>query len=258
MKSFVVFSILEQSFGVDIESVKRILPAQPLTKIPEEGEHIEGMFQYEEKVIKVVSFRRVIGLNSYTQQLEAMFPMHKNQHKEWIDTLVCSVEENIPFSKTTDPHTCQLGQWIDSFHPENEEIVRLMKELSFHHQRLHHCAIDILAVREESKEQAQTLIKEDVRDIYTQTLSYLDKIQEKSEEIAVDLQRCLILRDKDEQLFGVNIDLVEDIVHIEEDLLHKVSKHQSMGEFMNVDAILEHNGKLVTIVKDISVEKTAS
>jgi len=258
MKSFVVFSILNQNFGVNIESVKRILPAQPLTKMPDEGEHIEGMFQYEEEVLRVVSFRRIIGLNSYTKQLQEMFPKLKNQHKEWFDTLVQSVDDNIPFCKTTDPHTCDLGKWISSFHPDNTEVVKIMKELDYNHQLLHHSATDVLEKREHSKEEAQTWIEENIRSVYEHTISYLDKIKGKSEEVAVDLQRCLILTGADDKSFGVNIDSVEDIVHIEEDALHKANEKQSIGDFMNVEAILEHNGKLVTIVKDISIDKIAS
>ena len=61
MRSFVVFSCLNQLFGIDIECIKRILGAENLTEIPDEEDHIEGMFQYEDEVLKVVSFRKLIG-----------------------------------------------------------------------------------------------------------------------------------------------------------------------------------------------------
>jgi len=255
MKSFVVFSVLEQDFGIDIECVKRILPAQPLTKMPDEGEHIEGMFQYEDEVLKVVSFRRLIDEKSYSEQLSEMFPELKNQHKVWLEALISSVENGVPFTKTTNPHACHLGKWIDSFHPDNEEVTEIMKELSFHHQRLHNSAVDVLEKRDSCADEAHQWIEDNVQDIYKNTLSYLEKIADKSDEVAIDLQQCLIVHGLDGNAFGVNIDSVEDIVHIEEDILHKVTATQSMGEFMNVDSILEHNGKLVTIIKDITVNK---
>jgi len=254
MKSFVVFSILDQLFGVDIESVKRILPSQPLTKIPDEAAHIEGMFKYEDAVIRVVSFRSLIGLASYPEQLRMLFPDLKDQHKAWLDALIESVDEGVPFSKTTDPHACHLGKWIDSFHPDNAEVAEIKKELSFHHQRLHHSAVDVLALRETCVEEANQWIKDNVQDIYKNTLSYLGQIEVKSEEVAVDLQRCIILRGQKNDSFAINIDDVEDIVHVEEDTLHNVSQVQSMGKFMNVDAILDYKGKLVTIVKDINID----
>jgi len=255
MKSFVVFSILNQYFGIDIESVKRILPSQPLTKMPEEGDHVEGMFQYEDTVLKVLSFRRLIGMLSYPEQLRTLFPDLKNQHKAWLDALIHSVEEGIPFTKTTDPHACHLGKWIDSFHPDDKEVTEIMKELSFHHQRLHHSAVDVLELRETCKDEAHNWIEDNVQDIYKHTLSYLSQIEDKSEAVAVDLQRCLILNGHDDIAFGLNIDAVEDIVHVEEDALHIVSEIQTMGDYMKVEAILDYKNKLVTIVKDIRIEK---
>lgn len=255
MKSFVVFSVLDQDFAIDIECVQRILPAQPLTKMPEEGEHIDGMFQYEDEILKVVSFRHLIGEKSYAQELRELFPDLKNQHKDWLDALIQSVEEGTPFVKTTDPHACHLGKWIDSFHPENIEITEIMKDLSFHHQRLHNSAIDVLEKRETCADDAHQWIEDNVHDIYKNTLSYLGQIADKSDEVAVDLQRCLIVNGVEENTFGVNIDSVEDIVHVEESSLHKASELQSIGEFMSIDSILEHDGKLVTIIKDITISK---
>jgi len=254
MKSFVVFSILEQFFGVDIESVKRILPSQPLTKMPDEGDHIEGMFQYEDAVLRVVNFRNLIGIQSFSEELRTLFPELKAQHKEWLDALSYSVEKGVPFSKTTDPHACHLGKWIDSFHPDNEDVIAIMKELNYHHQRLHHSAVDVLSMSEASAEKAQQLIEKNVQEIYKQTHSCITQIEEKSEELAVDLQRCLILNGENGIPFGINIDAVEDIVHVEEDALHRAKEVQNIGEYMNVDSILDYKGKLVTILKDIKVD----
>lgn len=251
MRSFVVFSILGQSYGIDIDRVKRILPAQLLTKVADEEEHVEGILQYENSIIKVLSFRRIIGSKSYVEQLQELFPDLKTQHKAWIDELIKSVEEGTPFTKTVDPHACNLGKWIDSFHPDDEDVTQVMKKLNFHHQQLHKSAVDVLEKRESSAEEAHKWIEDNVQEIYKNTISYLEKISQKAEQVAAGLQRCLILSNDDDKLFGVNIDSVEDIVHIEEKLLHNVNGTQEIGKFMSVEAILEKDGKLITIVKDI-------
>ena len=255
MKSFVIFSVLGQNYGVDIESVKRILPAQELTEIPDEGSHIEGMFQYEENVLKVLSFRKAIGKSSYEEKLKEMFPEIEAQHKAWFEALSQSIETGEPFSKTTDPHACYLGKWIDSFHPDDEEILVLMKKLNHHHQNLHASAVNVLEKRAVSLDEAKKLIAEDISDIYNNTLLYLGKISDLSHKVAAELQRCLIIEDRDGSFFGLNIDSVEDIVHIEENSLHEVQEQQHMGDFMNVAAILSYNKQLVTIIKDITLEQ---
>jgi len=255
MKSFVIFSISDEYFGINIENVKRILPAQTLTKIANTQDHIQGMFEYEDKILKVISFRKIIGEPSYVQELKSLFPTLQCQHKEWLDCLVESVEKGTAFEKTTDPHACHLGKWIDSFHPENTEVVGLMKELTFFHQRLHYSAVDVLELAENSQEEALGWIHDNVKEIYGNTISYLSKVEDKSEEVAVDLQRCLVINNEDGSLIGVNIDAVEDIIHVEDSALHSASEAKNMGDYMKVEGVLDFKDSLVTIVKEIKVEK---
>ncbi len=255
MRSYVIFSVLGQLYGVDIECVKRILPSQFLTAMPDEDEHIEGMFQYEDEIIKVLSFRKVIGERSYEEELLDFFPSLKDQHKEWIEALENSVNTGVPFVQTVDPHACELGRWIDSFHPDDEGLVSVMKTLDFHHQHLHRSAIDILVHCKEDPESTKKLVEEKVHDSYSKTVQNLESVTKMSDKVAASLQRCLILIGKDGKAFGVNIDAVDDIVHVEENDLHEVDQNQSIGEFMDIAAILEHNKRLITIVKDISINK---
>jgi len=258
MKSFVIFQVMDQLFGIDIEHVKRILPSQRLTAMPDEGRHIEGMFQYENEVIKVLSFRKIIDKISYVEQLKEMFPVLIEQHREWISALEESIESGVKFSKTTDPHACQLGKWINSFHPDDQDVINAMKHLDFHHQRLHRSAVDILDACKEDKLKARQLMDEVKENICSKTVKYITEVSNMSKKVASTMQSCLILIDKDKGSFGVNIDKVEDILHIEEDELRTVKDTQQMGAFMDVSAILEHNGKLITIVKDISINQRSA
>jgi len=258
MKSFVIFEVMDQLFGIDIENVKRILPSPTLTAMPDEGPHIEGMFQYEDEVIKVLSFRKIIDKISYEEQLKGMFPELIAQHKAWIAALIESVDNGTEFSKTTDPHACGLGKWIDSFHPENKKVVNVMKHLDSHHQRLHRSAIDVLEERDVNVQKAKQFLEETIEDTYKQTVKYITDISVMSKDLASEMQRCLILIDKDNSSFGVNIDTVKDIVHIDEKKLNEVQGVQHMGDFINVASILEHDGKLITIVKDITIRKRSA
>jgi len=253
MRSFFIFSILNQSYGIDIEQVQRILPAQVLTVVPDEDAHIEGMFQYEDEIIKVLSFRNITGLTQYSAELQDMFTDLKQQHTQWLESLISAVEENTKFTKTTDSHMCHLGKWLDSFQPETREMKSLVKNLNYHHKNLHKSAVEVLEMKEQDKTQAREWIDSNVKDMYKNTLSYLGEIAEKSEEVAVSFQRCLILIDADNNLFGVNVDGVENIIHIEDEKLHKPKEVQDIGKYMGLEAILEHEGKLITIVKDIHI-----
>ena len=255
MRSYVIFNVLSRAYGIDIECVKRILPAQSLTAMPDEDTHVEGMFKYEDQIIKVLSFRKLIGERSYEEELLDLFPKFKEEHKAWMDSLDESVASARPFSKPTDPHTCALGKWIGSFHPDDKDVVEAMKKLDFYNQNLHRSAIDALEQCTKGQEHTNKLMDDTVRSHYASTLEQLAKVSKMSKKVAESLQRCLVLVDNDGKLFGINIDAVEDIVHVDEDDLHAVNETQTMGDFMNVASILEHNKKLITIVKDIRMNR---
>ena len=148
MRTFVLFTTASQLYGIDIEAVKRILPVQNLTDIPDEPEHIEGMFQYEDEVLKVLSFRKMIGQKP-----------------------------------------------IQSKQVENQRC--------------------LILTNEETSSETETKVMS----------------------------------------FGVNIDKVEDIIHVPDESLHLSENRQDLGEYMSIEAILEYENKLVTIVKDISLNK---
>jgi len=255
MRSFVVFTILEQLYGIDINEVNRILSAQVVTTVPNEPEYVEGVFKYENNVIKILSFRRLLGLDSYTQQLKLLFPKLKQQHVAWLDALKESVREGTPFTQTTDHNACHLGQWINQFSTDDREITMMMKQLSKHHENLHSSAIEVLKIRETSQEDARKWIQENVEELYKDTLSYLSKVEEKAEEVAIYMQRCLILNGENGNIFGVNIDEIKDIIHIDDNKIHKSEEPQGIGEHMLIEGILEYEGKLVTLIKDISLDK---
>jgi len=258
MRSFVIFSVLNCNYGIDIESVKRILPAQELTDVPDVPSHILGMFQYEDNVLKTLGFRKAIGEDGYEEELNRLFPKLKAEQKAWLEALKHSIDTGSSFTKNSDPHKCQLGQWIDSFHPDNVEVLSLMKKLSHYNQSLHAVAMEALQKRTSSIEEAQELMNVNVNDLYNKTMEYLQKVSALSSKVAAELQRCLIIEDKDGNAFGINIDAVDDIVHIDETELHEVKEEQHLGDFMNVAAILMQENKLVTIIKDITLEKRSA
>jgi len=139
MRSFVIFKDSNQYFGIDIENVKRILLFPELTDNPDEDEHIIGIFQYEDEILKVMSFAKII----------------------------------------------------------ESDTANFIKET----------------------------------------------------------QRCLILTDEDDKCFGLSVELIEDIIHVKEDSLHIASEDTGMGSFIKIEAILDDDGKLITIVKDITISK---
>lgn len=75
MVDLIVFSVDNNRYAINIENVQRIIQAVELTPIPNSNELIDGMMPYENSVIKVLNFRKLIGL-----------PPHEDETKEIEDS----------------------------------------------------------------------------------------------------------------------------------------------------------------------------
>ena len=71
MIDLIVFSIGNNRYALNIENIQRIIQRSELTDIPNAHKLIDGMMSYENKVIKVLNFRRLIGLFSDGEALLA-------------------------------------------------------------------------------------------------------------------------------------------------------------------------------------------
>ena len=68
MIDLIVFSVDNNRYALSIDNVKRIIQAVELTEIPSAHELIDGMMSYEEKVVKVLNFRKLIGLEPHEDE----------------------------------------------------------------------------------------------------------------------------------------------------------------------------------------------
>ncbi|WP_294965212.1 chemotaxis protein CheW [Sulfurimonas sp.] len=62
MMDLIVFNVGSSRYALNIENIQRIIQIVELTEIPSAHELIDGMISYENSVVKVLNFRKVIGL----------------------------------------------------------------------------------------------------------------------------------------------------------------------------------------------------
>ena len=62
MTSLIIFNVGSNNYAINIDNVQRIIHAKELTPIPNSHKYIDGMMSYEDSVIKVLNFRKLIGL----------------------------------------------------------------------------------------------------------------------------------------------------------------------------------------------------
>jgi purine-binding chemotaxis protein CheW len=88
----VTFRLGEDSFAADIFAVERVLRHQPPTVVPNMPPWIEGVLEYQHRIIPVVSLRRRFGLPDAAPRPESRILVLSSEG-EWIGVVVDSVQE---------------------------------------------------------------------------------------------------------------------------------------------------------------------
>lgn len=254
MTDLIVFSVGENKYALNIENVQRIIQACPLTNIPNAHEYIDGMMSHEEKVIKVMSFRKLIGMKTYDEELQALFATLKQGHAAWVEALRVSVETKKEFTKTLNPRACGLGKWIDSFTAYDDRVVEVLSELIEFHKRLHETGGIVLEVQKEDEAEAQRMFNVDIQNIYEHTMGALDTFVKELDLVANSLQKFIIYENEG-NTFAIKVDEIEDIAHIENiDVINAGTEHD-VNAFLELDGVLEVNGDLINVIKSVTLAK---
>lgn len=254
MVDLIVFNVGSNRYAMNIENIQRIIQASELTVIPNSHEYIDGMMSYEDKVIKILNFRKLIKMKTYQDELEHLFNDLKLGHKEWVDSLVVSVENGVEFTKTLNPHACELGKWIDSFTAYDDNVVLILNELMELHKELHLSGARVLELCETDKDDALNMLNSDVKSIYKNTMAALDTFVNELDLVADSLQKFVIY-DNNGSIFAIKVDKIEDIAHVEESEFINSNNEDEMNDFLELEGVLDLEGVLINVIKTVQLPK---
>ena len=254
MIDLIVFRIGTNRYAINIENIQRIIQAVALTNIPNANEFIDGMMSHEEKVIKVLNFRKLIGMQSYDDELAALFVKLKGAHGACVESLQIAVNTKSEFTKTTNPHMCELGKWIDSFTSYDDSIAVIFNDLVENHKQLHYKGQDILDLNHTDEKHAKQMLDVDINNIYVKTIGALDIFVKEVETVANSLQK-LIIYEQEDKVFAIKVDEIEDIVHADESSIKSASEDESNNQFLELEGVLELNGSLINMIKKVDIPR---
>ena len=254
MTDLIVFSVGENRYAMNIENVQRIIQAKELTNIPNSHAYIDGMMSYEDKVIKVLNFRKLIGMQTYENKLEKLFESLVKAHSDWVGALRVSLETGSEFTKTFNPHACGLGKWIDSFTAYDDHVVEILNELTEYHKQLHTTGGIAYEIRKTDEEKALEMLNVDIVNIYQHTMGALQLFIKELDIVADSLQKLLIYDDNG-TVFAIKVDSIEDIAHVEENDFKTSTNENDTNTFLELDAVLDLNDVLVNVIKTVKLPR---
>lgn len=68
MEDYIVFTVGDSYYALGVASIQRIIHVPAVTAIPNAHHMVEGMMSYEDRVIKVVSFRAMMGMERFEER----------------------------------------------------------------------------------------------------------------------------------------------------------------------------------------------
>jgi len=252
MIDLIVFSVDNNKYALNIENVQRIIQSVDLTSIPNAHPYVDGMMSYEDNVVKILNFRRLIGMPTYNDKLLKLFAGLKESHSDWVSELKDTVYNGSEFTKTTDSNLCELGKWLNDFNSYDDKVSLVLKKLIDYHKKLHDLGKKVLDMYENDIDKAKHIVDIEVSDIFNHTMGAIDTFIYELEKVSNSLQK-LIFYDDNSSSFAVKVDKIEDIAHIQESDIMSSDTDSANNEFLDFEGILDINGVLINIIKTIKL-----
>ena len=255
MIGFVIFLVGKNQYAINIEMIQRIIQAQEVTVIPNSHPYIDGMISYEEKVLKVIDFRKMSHIPAYEEEVESLFEVLKVQHHNWMDRLRNSVEDRaVPFTQETDPRRCELGIWLASFNSSDNKVNAVLRDLNSYHNALHRSALTVLNMCDAAEEKCINFFSTDIKELFNKTMYHLDELGQEIETVAESMQKFLVVHG--EQAFIIKVDSIVDIAYVDESAINKADSVSTTEDYLCIDGILDNKGTLVNVIKSIELPES--
>lgn len=126
-KRWLTFRLLDQSFAVNVQTVREILPEQGLriSRLPQMPPAAQGVVRIRNEVVSVADLRCLLGMKSLrteTREIIDMFQQHENDHVAWLADLEASVLEGREPDVQLDPNLCAFGRWYKDLNSNKQKL----------------------------------------------------------------------------------------------------------------------------------------
>lgn len=115
---WLVFMLHNLKYTVNSRIVTTILQMpDSLTPVASSPEMFRGVLNFRGDVLPLLDLRKLLGIISVQDEqhgLTSQIEKIKQSHLDWVRALESTIVDDVPFGGNLDPHTCDLGHWIDS------------------------------------------------------------------------------------------------------------------------------------------------
>ena len=110
---FLEVEVNTQKYLIDSANIKELVQYTQPQPVANSSQYIEGIISHKDNIIPIVSVRKLLGFDTFSQtQLQLLHDV-EGQHVAWVTDYENSLRTGEPFKKALNPHMCVLGKWID-------------------------------------------------------------------------------------------------------------------------------------------------
>lgn len=123
---WVVFDLCGNVYAISCEHVISLNKIDKITPMPKAPEEILGMMNFRSNVLELIDIKKIFNLKTQKEDIaefNKMLDERLQDHINWINTLMESVEKGITFNLTTNPHECAFGKWYDNYKLKHTNIM---------------------------------------------------------------------------------------------------------------------------------------
>lgn len=263
-ETWLICEVTGQFFAIPVSCVDELLSLGGLriTPIQNTPKHVVGAINVRGRTLWVLDIRTMLGresLNAERDRYLDTLRLREEDHINWINELVASVDEGREFTLATDPHKCGFGKWYDNLRGDpvalrrfaNDQLALLdiVERFDQPHQRIHQVAISVKKLVDGGKVQEAKALIEEAKDT---ELKELIELFGQSRELLTDMRRgVIVVVEHDGQHFGLLVDNSCDVKEFAPEA-HQIHSMAEKSGAAPIDLIRDEAADQLIQVMDIN------
>lgn len=171
----IIFKLQEDTYAVSSRYILFISVLGDLTPTSGDDPRYKGTVIFNGKSVHVYDLRYIFGIHDFEAELNELVKGRIADHVNWVNKLEESVNKNIPFTLTTDPHACAFGKWYDNFKTDDTYLAMYLKQIEEPHMAIHETGKRVKQLMAAGKQdEAKAEIEQMKRTHFAKTKSLLE------------------------------------------------------------------------------------
>ncbi len=229
---FLIVEVAGQNFGLEALKVKEIIAVPTITKVPRTKSVIRGLIKLREQIIPLLDTRQRLSFRSVESEdndLVELLKARKQDHINWVDTLLNSVMEQKEFTLQNDPSKCNFGKWYYSFKTDNVVLADLLDKFELPHSKIHRYAERVKkAIQNEGYDTALELCNQARDKELKQLVRLFDNL---ITNIKATRKEFAVVYELEHETVALSVDKVHFIAEVQQDQIKSLGEYNKNSEF---------------------------